>query len=69
MRGQTFTGCCGDGVTQANATYRSELAKKPNAPLVIWLYALSFTTFASKLAPTGGIGFRNGLCGVIRSVD
>jgi hypothetical protein len=31
------------------------LAKKPNAPLGIWFYALSFTTFASKLAPTRGL--------------
>jgi hypothetical protein len=30
------------------------LAKNPNALLVIWLYALSFTTFASKLAPAVG---------------
>ena len=28
------------------------LAKKPWAPLGIWIYALSFTTFASKLALT-----------------
>ncbi len=27
------------------------LAKKPKAPLGIWLYALSFTTIASELAP------------------
>ncbi|VVO50379.1 hypothetical protein PS838_00259 [Pseudomonas fluorescens] len=30
------------------------LAKGSRAPLGIWFYALSFTIFASKLAPTGG---------------
>ena len=29
------------------------LAKNLNAPRGIWFYALSLTTFASKLAPTG----------------
>ncbi|WP_338921675.1 hypothetical protein V0M98_03250 [Pseudomonas silesiensis] len=32
----------------------SLLAKGSRTPLGIWFYALSFTTFASKLAPTGG---------------
>jgi len=31
----------------------SLLAKNPRVPLGIRFYALSFTTFASKLAPTG----------------
>ncbi len=29
------------------------LAKNQRAPLVVWFNALSFTTIASELAPTG----------------
>jgi hypothetical protein len=38
--------------TTQNPVGASLLAKKPKAPLGIWLHALSFTTIASVLAPT-----------------
>ncbi|VVO56110.1 hypothetical protein PS874_00419 [Pseudomonas fluorescens] len=39
------------------------LAKNPKAPLGIWFHALSFTTIASELAPTGERGCNSlGFC-------
>ncbi|MHC8287406.1 hypothetical protein ACYZUD_11385 [Pseudomonas sp. XS1P51] len=39
------------------------LAKNPRPPLGIWFYALPFTIFASKLAPTRSMYIRKTLLG------
>jgi hypothetical protein len=41
------------GPSSGKSVGASLLAKGSRAPLRIWFYALSFTTIASKLAPTG----------------